>query len=104
MTIETACSSSLSSLHIACQSLQSGDCSQAIVGGCHLNIVPDTFVSLAKSQLLSPEGRSYAFDERALSGYGRGEGAVAIIIKPLSLAIKDGDPVRAVIRGTSMNR
>ena len=73
------------------------------MGGCHLNIVADTFVSLAKSQLLSPEGRSYAFDERATSGFGRGEGAVAIVIKPLSLAIKDKDPVRAIIRGTSMN-
>jgi acyl transferase domain-containing protein len=50
MTIETACSSALSSLHMACQSIHAGDSTQAIVGACHLNVIPDTFVSLAKSQ------------------------------------------------------
>jgi acyl transferase domain-containing protein len=55
-------------------------------------------------RLLSPEGRSYAFDERATSGYGRGEGAVAIVVKALSQAIRDGDPIRAVIRGSGINQ
>lgn len=105
MTIETACSSALSAMHTAITSIKAGDCPEgAIVGACHLNVVPDTFVSLSKSQLLSPEGRSYAFDERATSGYGRGEGSVAIVLKPLGLARRDGDPIRAVVRGSGINQ
>ena len=55
-------------------------------------------------RLLSPDGKSYAFDERATSGFGRGEGTSCIIIKPLDAALRDGDPVRAIIRNTGCNQ
>ena len=55
-------------------------------------------------RLLSPEGRSYAFDHRATSGYGRGEGAAVIILKPLRKAIEDGDTIRAIIKASGMNQ
>jgi acyl transferase domain-containing protein len=108
ITIDTACSSSLSALHLACQSLQSKDCSTALVGGCHLNVLPDTFVSMSMSRLFSESGRSYPFDQRAKSqdvpGYGRGEGVAMIVLKPLQDALDAGDSIRAVIMGTGMNQ
>jgi acyl transferase domain-containing protein len=52
---------------------------------------------------LSPDGKSYAFDSRA-NGYGRGEGVATVILKPLADAIRDGDPIRAVIRETALNQ
>lgn len=57
-----------------------------------------------KLRLLSPDGRCYAFDDRAISGFGRGEGSACIILKPLEAALKDGDPIRSVIRNSGVNQ
>ncbi|RDL31344.1 Uncharacterized protein BP5553_09553 [Venustampulla echinocandica] len=103
VTVDTACSSSLSALHLACQSLRTGESSQAIVGGSHLNLLPDFFISMSMSRLFSDAGKSYSFDHRA-SGYGRGEGVACIVLKPLSDAVENGDKIRAVIRNTGMNQ
>ncbi|KAG9258509.1 polyketide synthase [Emericellopsis atlantica] len=99
----TACSSTLAALHLACQSLRSGESSQAIVGGSHLNLVPEIFVSMSNLRLLSQEGKSRSFDNSA-AGFGRGEGIGCIILKTLDDAIRDGDRIRAVIRNSGMNQ
>ncbi|KAI7916092.1 fatty acid synthase S-acetyltransferase [Pyricularia oryzae] len=102
-TADTACSASLVALHLACQSLRSGESSSAIVGSCHLNMLPEFFVSFSTCRLLSDTGRSIAFDERG-TGFGRGEGCGIIILKPLDQAVRDNDTIRAVIMGTGINQ
>ncbi|QSZ34031.1 hypothetical protein DSL72_005611 [Monilinia vaccinii-corymbosi] len=102
-TMDTACSSSLVALHQACQSLRNAECTSAIVGGCHLNIGPENWISYSNSRLFSDEGRSFSFDSRG-TGYGRGEGCGMIVLKPLEQALKDNDSIRAVIRGSGINQ
>ncbi|KLU82825.1 hypothetical protein MAPG_01893, partial [Magnaporthiopsis poae ATCC 64411] len=102
-TADTACSASLVALHLACQSLRTGESSQAIVGSCHLNMLPEFFVSFSTCRLLSDSGRSIAFDERG-SGFGRGEGCGVILLKPLDQAVRDNDSIRAVIMGSGINQ
>ncbi|KAK4162823.1 polyketide synthase [Cladorrhinum sp. PSN259] len=99
----TACSSSMVAVHLACQSLRSGESSYALVGGCHLNMLPEFWISFSTCRLLSDSGRSYAFDDRG-TGFGRGEGCGMILLKPLDQAIKDNDPIRAVIANTGLNQ
>ncbi|CAG8182959.1 unnamed protein product [Penicillium salamii] len=103
-TVDTACSSSLVALHQAMQSLRKGESQEALVGGCHLNITPDLFVSMSASQLFNDEGKTYSLDERAKSGYARGEGAGVVILKPLDAAIRDGNTIRAVIANSGVNQ
>jgi len=103
MTLETACSSSLVSLHIACQSLRVGESKMALVGGANIFLNPDMFGVLSNQQFLSPDGLCKAFDASA-NGYSRGEGFAAVILKPIEDAIRDGDTIRAVIRGTGSNQ
>ncbi|KAF3030660.1 t1pks [Penicillium rubens] len=103
VTVDTACSSSLSALHLACQSIRNGECSMAIVGGCHLNITPEAFIAMTRSRLLSDTGRSYAFDHRG-TGFGRGEGAGCIILKSLEDAEAAGDVIRSVIINSGLNQ
>ena len=102
-TVDTACSSGLTALHLACQSLRSHESKQAIVGGSHVNLLPDALIAKSNIRLLSSDGRSFAFDDRS-NGYGPGEGTGVLILKPLDDAIRDGDPVRAVIRNTGINQ
>ncbi|QKX60887.1 uncharacterized protein TRUGW13939_08033 [Talaromyces rugulosus] len=103
MTIDTGCSSSLSSLHLGCQSLRSGDADISIVSTVNLFINPDSFVILSNNSMLSPDGKSYSFDSRA-NGYGRGEGIATLILKPLEHALRDGDNIRGIIRETAVNQ
>ena len=102
-TIDTACSSSLAALHLACQGLTSGESSHAIVASCHLNILPDYFITMSTSGLFSGAGKSFAFDCRG-SGFGRGEGVGCVVLKPLDEAIKANDAIRAVIVGSGVNQ
>ncbi|MEA2737612.1 MAG: hypothetical protein QOH05_919, partial [Acetobacteraceae bacterium] len=102
LTVDTACSSSLVALHLACEALQRGEVEQAIVGGVNLLMAPQSFVGFARASMLSRLGRCHSFDARA-DGYVRGEGGGAVIIKTLANALADGDPIRAVIRGTGVN-
>ncbi|HVK68394.1 MAG TPA: SDR family NAD(P)-dependent oxidoreductase, partial [Polyangium sp.] len=102
VVMDTACSSSLVAIHLACQSLWYGDTTLALAGGVNLILAPDTMVALSKFGGLSPSGRSKAFDASA-DGFGRGEGAGVVVLKPLSKAIADGDPIRCVIRATAVN-
>ncbi|KAI1816678.1 ketoacyl-synt-domain-containing protein [Poronia punctata] len=102
-TTDTACSSSLVALHVACQSLRTGESGLAIVGGCHLNMLPEFWISFSKSRLFSDSGRSYSFDNRG-TGFGRGEGCGLIVLKPLDQARKDNDQIRAIIAGSGINQ
>ncbi|KAF8858215.1 ketoacyl-synt-domain-containing protein [Acephala macrosclerotiorum] len=102
-TVDTACSSGLTALHLACQSLRTGESTSAIVASCHLNILPDYFVTMSMSGLFSDSGRSQAFDHRG-TGFGRGEGVGCVVLKPLDEAIKARDSIRAVIAATGINQ
>ncbi|KAI0469623.1 hypothetical protein F4859DRAFT_523012 [Xylaria cf. heliscus] len=101
--IKTACSSSMIALHNAVRSVQNRDCNAAIVSGSNLNMTPITTASMTQEGIMSPEGSCKTFDARA-DGYGRGEAVNAIYIKPLSDAIRDGNPIRAIIRNTGVNQ
>ncbi|KAI4281992.1 MAG: hypothetical protein L6R38_003284 [Xanthoria sp. 2 TBL-2021] len=103
ITLDTACSSSLVALHLACQSLRTGESKQAIVGGTNFILMPDIMNSMTQLHFLSPDGTSKSFDEKG-NGYGRGEGASFVIVKPLDAALRDNDVIRAVIRNTGVNQ
>ncbi|WND33025.1 SDR family NAD(P)-dependent oxidoreductase [Streptomyces sp. BB1-1-1] len=100
-TVDTACSSSLVALHRALAALRSGECDAALVGGVNVVMTPTWYVSLSRGGMLSQGGRCHTFDSRA-DGYVRAEGVGAILLKPLSKALADGDTVRAVIRGSAV--
>lgn len=103
MTVDTGCSTGLVALHQAVLGLRSGEANMAIVSGCNLMLTPDVFKVFSSLGMLSPDGRSYAFDSRA-NGYGRGEGVGTVVIKRLKDALADGDSIRAVIRETYLNQ
>nr|ALQ32778.1 putative polyketide synthase [Fusarium babinda] len=103
LTLDTGCSTGLTALHQACQSIRSGESKMAVVSGSNLLLNPDMFNQMSATGLLSEEGRSFSFDSRG-TGYGRGEGVATIIIKPLEDALRDNDPIRAVIRETALNQ
>ncbi|KAJ5180470.1 hypothetical protein N7492_003680 [Penicillium capsulatum] len=104
LTVDTACSSSLVALHYAVQSMRNGESNEALVAGCRLNLLPDYFVSMSMSQLFNDDGKTYSFDERAKSGFARGEGAGVVLLKPLDAALRDNDPIRAIIANTGVNQ
>uniref|UniRef100_UPI001D736F34 type I polyketide synthase n=1 Tax=Burkholderia sp. Ac-20379 TaxID=2703900 RepID=UPI001D736F34 len=99
---DTACAASLTSVYEAVRALQSGECEQALAGGVNLIWSPNHFVAFSKNGMLSRDGSSKAFDQRA-DGYVRGEGGAMLLLKPLDRALADGDPVHAVIRGIGVN-
>ncbi len=101
--IDTACSSSLVAVHLACQSLRSGESDLALAGGVNLLLVPETMISFSRARMLSPEGLCKTFDAAA-DGYVRGEGCGVIVLRRLSDALADGDDVLAVIRGSAVNQ
>ena len=100
--IDTACSSSLVAVHHAVQSLRRGETHLGIVGGANLILSPDLHVCFARSSMLSRSGRCHTFDDGA-DGYVRSEGCCVIVLKRLTDARRDGDPILAVIRGTAVN-
>ena len=102
LTVDTACSSSLVALHLACEAVRRGEIEQAVVGGVNLLLAPQSYVGFARASMLSRLGKCHSFDARA-DGYVRGEGGGALIVKDLESALADGDPIRAVIRGTGVN-
>ncbi|PSR80251.1 hypothetical protein BD289DRAFT_441070 [Coniella lustricola] len=102
LTLDTACSSSLYALHLACQSLRLQETSMGLVAGVNLILHPNFMHQLTAMHMLSPDGKSHSFDQRA-NGYGRGEGVGALVVKRLADAMRDGDSIRAVIRATAAN-
>ncbi|KAI1431558.1 hypothetical protein GGR50DRAFT_60444 [Xylaria sp. CBS 124048] len=101
LTLDTACSSSLVCLHLAMQSIRTGESNMALVGATNLILAPHTSNHLSTLSFLSKDGKSQSFDHKA-NGYSRGEGVSFIIVKSLAEALRDGDCIRAVVRGTSV--
>ena len=102
VAVDTACSSSLVALHLACQSLRSRESDLGLAGGVSVILRPETQLALGKWGMLSPRGRCNAFDVAA-DGFVRGEGAGVVVLKRLADAVRDGDRVHAVIRGSAVN-
>ncbi|KNA98553.1 hypothetical protein FOXG_02884 [Fusarium oxysporum f. sp. lycopersici 4287] len=99
IVVNTACSSSVYALHNACNALRTHECSAAVVGGSNLILTVDQHMNTAKLGVLSPTSTCHTFNSYA-NGYGRAEGVGAIYLKRLSDAVRDGDPIRGVIRST----
>jgi acyl transferase domain-containing protein len=102
MTIRTACSGSLIGVNEACLAIARGDCTSAIVGGTNIIMAPAVTAAETQQGVLSPDGSCNVFSNKT-NGYARGEGVVAIYLKPLSDAIRDGNPIRAVVTGSATN-
>lgn len=100
-TVDTSCSSALVAVHQAIQSLQSGECEQALVGGANLLRSPTVHKLLERTGMLSASGAARSFDAQA-DGYVRGEGAVVLLLKPLEQALCQRDGVRAVIAASAI--
>ncbi|WP_217557309.1 SDR family NAD(P)-dependent oxidoreductase [Paenibacillus sp. GbtcB18] len=102
IAVDTMCSSSLTSIHLAYQSLKMGDCKLAIAGGVNVSIHPNKYLFLSQGNFASSNGKCESFGEGG-DGYVPGEGVGAILLKPLTKAIADGDQIYGIIRGTSIN-
>lgn len=103
VALDTACSSSLVAIHLACQSLRTGDCRMAIAGGVNALLVPGPFICFRNWGMMTSDGRCKTFDARA-DGFVRSEGCGLIILKRLSHAQADGDRILAVICGSAVNQ
>ncbi|WP_232000688.1 sulfolipid-1 biosynthesis phthioceranic/hydroxyphthioceranic acid synthase [Mycobacterium kyorinense] len=102
VTVDAACSSGLVTVHMACRSLREGECDLALAGGVAVALDPRKFASGSAGGMLSPTGRCHAFDVAA-DGFVPGEGCVVMLFKRLPDALRDGDRVLAVVRGTALN-
>ena len=102
MTVDTACSSSLVTTHLACNALRQGECDLAVAAGVTLMLSPDLHVEFSRLRGMSPDGRCKSFSS-STDGTGWSEGAAVVVLKRLSDAQRDGDPVLAILRGTAVN-
>ena len=102
LTVDTGQSSSLVAVHLACQSLRSGESAAALVGGVQLNLAPDSALRAERFGALSPSGRCRVFDAGA-DGIVRGEGGALVLLKPLRAALRDGDRVHCLVLGSAVN-
>jgi acyl transferase domain-containing protein len=100
MTVQTACSTTLVAVHLACQALNSGECGMAIAGGVGVRI-PEYGYGYTEGDVASPDGHVRPFDAKA-RGTVFGSGMGAVVLKRLDDALRDGDNVRAVIRGSAV--
>jgi len=103
LTVDTACSSSLAAVHLACRSLRTHECGLALAGGVNVMLSAAMMGALGRTQALAPDGRCKTFDALA-NGFARGEGCGVVVLKRLADAVRDGDRVWAVIRGSAINQ
>ncbi|HEX2925332.1 MAG TPA: beta-ketoacyl synthase N-terminal-like domain-containing protein [Ruminiclostridium sp.] len=102
MPIDTACSSALVSVHLACESIRKGECRMALAGGINLYLHPLKYIGMCQMNMLSPDGRCHSFGDKA-NGFVPGEGVGAVILKPMRKALEDNDHIYAVIKATAVN-
>lgn len=102
LTVDTACSSSLYALHLAVQSLRSGETSLALAGAANVILAPHIHIAYSQSGMMAADGRC-KFGDAAADGYVRSEGAAVLVLKRLDAAVRDGDRIHAVIRGSAVN-
>jgi acyl transferase domain-containing protein len=102
LTVQTACSTSLVAVHLACQSLLSGQCDIALAGGVSVYVPQKAGYLYKEGMVSSPDGRCRAFDHKA-RGTVSGNGVGVVVLKMLSDAVRDGDYVHAVIKGSAIN-
>ncbi len=103
MTVDTACSASLVTIHLACQGLRAGECDLALAGGATILFTPALHVEFAKLHGLAPDGRCKSFAASA-DGVGWGEGCGMLALKRLDDALSAGDPIWGVLRGSAVNQ
>lgn len=102
ITLDTMCSSSLTALHLACESIKNGESEMAVVGGVNVTIHPNKYILLCQQNFLSTDGKCRAFGAGG-DGYVPGEGVGSILIKPLKEAVADGDHIFGIIKSTAIN-
>ncbi|MDC9595407.1 non-ribosomal peptide synthetase/type I polyketide synthase [Xenorhabdus anantnagensis] len=102
LTVQTACSSSLVAVHMACENLRSGECDMALAGGVAISFPQESGYSYQPGMIFSPDGHCCPFDSQANGTYG-GNGVGVVTLKRLSDALRDGDPIMAVLRGSAIN-
>jgi acyl transferase domain-containing protein/acyl carrier protein/SAM-dependent methyltransferase len=103
LTIDTACSSALVAIHLACESIHKGESEMALAGGVFILSTPEFYVMTSKTQMLSPDGKCKTFDNAA-NGIVLGEGVGAAVLKSLEAALQDGDHIYGVILGSGVNQ
>ncbi|TEY27502.1 hypothetical protein BOTCAL_1100g00010 [Botryotinia calthae] len=103
MTIDTGCSGGLVAFHQACQSLHKNESNAAVVAAANLQLMPDHYISMSNQHMINSNGRCYPFDNRG-DGYGRGEGFVVVVLKRLSDALRDRDPIRSIVLNSAINQ
>ncbi|RDA91998.1 hypothetical protein CP533_6042 [Ophiocordyceps camponoti-saundersi (nom. inval.)] len=102
VSLDTACSSSMVALHLACQSIWSGEADAAVAGGVNALLRPESTIVLGQAGFLSPDGICRSFDAQG-NGYVRSEGSGMVYLKPLSRAIEDCDRIYGLVRGSLVN-
>ncbi|WP_106685696.1 type I polyketide synthase [Streptomyces violaceusniger] len=102
LTVDTACSSSLVTTHLACNALRNGECDLAVSAGVSLMLTPELHVEFSRLRGMSTDGRCRSFSSDT-DGTGWSEGSATVVLKRLSDARRDGDPILAVLRGTAVN-
>ncbi len=103
VAVNTACSSSLVAVHLACQSLRSGESDLMLAGGVNVILTPEWMVTFSQAGMMAADGRCKSFDAAA-DGYVRAEGCGMVVLKRLSDAQRDGDRIWAVVRGSAVNQ
>ncbi|CAM2843986.1 polyketide synthase, type I [Legionella steigerwaltii] len=102
IALDTMCSSSLTAIHLACQSIHEGECDMALAGGVNLSLHPNKYLLLSHGKFLARDGHCRSFGEGG-DGYVPGEAVGAVLLKPLDKALEDGDLIYAVIKGSHLN-
>ncbi|HXA15308.1 MAG TPA: polyketide synthase, partial [Opitutaceae bacterium] len=103
ISVDTACSSSLVAVHLACQSLRTGECRLALAGGVNVILSPEVTINFSKARMMAADGRCKTFDAAA-DGYVRGEGCGMVVLKRYTDAVASGDDILAVIPGSAVNQ